>query len=322
VNYNGSKYIELCMKRILESSYQNIELIIIDNSSTDGSDELIKRLYYQYREIIPIKCFFLKRNYGPNVARNLGIKNARGELCLFIDHDAILTKDVIGEMVSFIVKRQDIAALQAKLLLLRKPEKIDTCGTYLTLFGFVTEPCSGKTAPICEKPLPVLGGRGVFMIKKSVLRKVGLFDETFFLGWDETELFWRIWLAGYKVFFVPQAIAYHARSSVVKLNYEGLKNGYKTFVKLLEAKNLFPICCLYSLAWIYLILKRLRREKNVISSFVEQIKHFVKELPNILVERKIVQKYVRKVSDGAYFPFIIATTPINELIKRANQLIS
>jgi GT2 family glycosyltransferase len=322
VNYNGSKYIELCMKRILESSYQNIELIIIDNNSTDGSDELIKKLYYQYREVIPIKCFFLKRNYGPNVARNLGIKNARGELCLFVDHDAILTKDVIGEMVSFIVKRHDIAALQAKLLLLKEPEKIDTCGTYLTLFGFVTEPCSGKPAHICEKPIPVLGGRGAFMIKKSVLKKVGLFDETFFLGWDETELFWRIWLAGYKVFFVPQAIVYHARSSIVKLNYEGLKNGYKTFVKLLEAKNLFPIFCLYSLAWIYLILKRLRREKNAISKFVEQIKHFVKEMPNILVKRKIVQKYVRKVSDGTYFPFIIAAISLNELIKRANQLIS
>jgi len=322
VNHNGRRYIEQCIRGIIESSYQNIELIVVDNGSTDGSDKAIKRLYQCYREVIPIKCFFLKRNYGPNVARNLGIRNARGELCLFVDHDAILTKDAITKMVSFIVKRHDIAALQAKLILLKEPGKIDTCGAYLTLFGFVIEPCSGKPTSTCEKPLPVLGGRGTFMVKKSVLRKVGLFDESFFLGWDETEFFWRIWLAGYKVLSFPQAVAYHARSSATKLNYEGFKNGCKTFIKLLEIKNLIPVFCIHTLAWVYLILKELRRDKGAIGKFVNQLKQLVEDLPDIFAKRRFVQKYIRKVSDKTYFPFIIATMPINEQIKRANRLIS
>ena len=294
----------------------------MDNGSTDDSDKVIKGLYQRYREVIPIKCFFLKKNYGPNVARNLGIRNSKGELCLFVDHDAILTKDAISKMVSLMVKRHDIAALQAKLILLREPEKIDTCGAYLTFFGFVMEPCSGKPSSTCEKPLPILGGRGTFMIKKSVLRKVGLFDESFFLGWDETELFWRIWLAGYKVLSFPQAISYHARSSATKLNYEGLKNGYKTSIKLLEIKNLIPIFCIYTLAWVYLILIKLRRDKCAIGKSMNQLKQLIEELPHIFAKRRFVQKYVRKVSDKTYFPFIIATMPIKEQIERARRLIS
>ena len=103
--YNVDKYLEECIESILKQDYRNIELILVDDGSTDNSKEIIKR----YAKIDNrIKAVFQK-NMGAPTARNKGIELATGEYILFFDSDDVLEENIISEMVSKI--EQDNADL-------------------------------------------------------------------------------------------------------------------------------------------------------------------------------------------------------------------
>lgn len=82
--YNAEKYIVSCLKSILCQSMKNIEIIVIDDKSTDTS---VKRVEYLACNDARIKLIPLKENSGPGIARNTGIKYASGKYCMFMDAD-------------------------------------------------------------------------------------------------------------------------------------------------------------------------------------------------------------------------------------------
>lgn len=94
-NYNSEKYIKKCLDSILEQSYKNIEIIIVDDLSTDNSLNIIKE-YNDKR----IKLIELKEKRYNGGTRNVGIDNATGEYILFVDcDDWLYCKDSIKEIV-------------------------------------------------------------------------------------------------------------------------------------------------------------------------------------------------------------------------------
>ena len=94
--YNVEKYIENCLLSIRFQSIENIEIIVVDDKSTDGSFEIVERLAHDDDRI---KLISLKENSGPGVARNTGIKYASGKYCMFMDADDMY---VDNESVEFI----------------------------------------------------------------------------------------------------------------------------------------------------------------------------------------------------------------------------
>ena len=94
--YNVEKYIENCLLSIRFQSIENIEIIVVDDKSTDGSFEIVERLAHDDDRI---KLISLKENFGPGVARNTGIKYASGKYCMFMDADDMY---VDNESVEFI----------------------------------------------------------------------------------------------------------------------------------------------------------------------------------------------------------------------------
>jgi glycosyltransferase involved in cell wall biosynthesis len=94
-NLNKGNYIKNAIESVLSQTYQNYELIIVDNGSTDGSLNLIQKYAAKYKKIL-----FVEENHrGPSAARNLGIERARGELIAFIDSDDIYHKDKLRQQV-------------------------------------------------------------------------------------------------------------------------------------------------------------------------------------------------------------------------------
>lgn len=83
-NYNKEKYIKKCLDSVLAQSYSNIEIIIVDDCSSDSSPEIIKEYQKKYENIITV---FLKKNGGVSHARNTGIEKANGEYITMIDSD-------------------------------------------------------------------------------------------------------------------------------------------------------------------------------------------------------------------------------------------
>src|SRR5690242_9081273 len=82
--YNAEDFIKSCMRSVLKTTYPNYEIIIVDDMSTDGTYEYIKKTYSHNKKIILVRN---QKNSGPSVTRNHGIKIAKGEYVAFIETD-------------------------------------------------------------------------------------------------------------------------------------------------------------------------------------------------------------------------------------------
>lgn len=101
--YNGSKYIEQCIISVLNQSYKNIEMIIIDDGSTDNSENIIRKYTNNFSFIKYIKS---SKNNGIWAARNIGIENAKGRFISFLDADDLYKKDKIKNQINFMLQNK------------------------------------------------------------------------------------------------------------------------------------------------------------------------------------------------------------------------
>ena len=92
--YNTAEYVEECIQSILSQSYKNIELILVNDGSTDGSGEICKKY-----ENLPNVQYIEKENSGVVEARKRGIEEARGEWIMFVDSDDLLLEDGVRQLV-------------------------------------------------------------------------------------------------------------------------------------------------------------------------------------------------------------------------------
>ena len=100
-SYNASLYLEEAVKSVVNQSYKNLELLIVDDCSTDDSRRVIDKLVKEYSMIIPI---FLENNSGAAIARNTGIENARGRYIAFLDADDVWLPSKIELQIQFMEK--------------------------------------------------------------------------------------------------------------------------------------------------------------------------------------------------------------------------
>lgn len=94
--YNASKYLSICVDSIVAQTYRNIEIIVVDDKSTDKSVALLKKYKQKFKNF---KLITLKKNQGVSHARNVGIEAATGDYFFFIDSDDFIDKDTINKMV-------------------------------------------------------------------------------------------------------------------------------------------------------------------------------------------------------------------------------
>jgi len=96
--YNAVKYVDAAIKSIIDQSYRNFELIIIDDGATDGTGEICQSYAKKYENIVYIK----QKNDGTCSARNRGISLAKGEYIAFLDHDDEYLKNYLEIMIGLI----------------------------------------------------------------------------------------------------------------------------------------------------------------------------------------------------------------------------
>jgi glycosyltransferase involved in cell wall biosynthesis len=101
--HNGKAKLPRCLETVMQSDYSNFEIVVVDDSSSDGTLEIARQ--YNCRAVR------LEKNSGPAVARNVGVQHARGEFILFIDDDVLVQSDTISKIVSTFRKNQGIVAM-------------------------------------------------------------------------------------------------------------------------------------------------------------------------------------------------------------------
>ena len=217
VNYNGKKYLEKCLKSLERIDYDNYEIILVDNNSTDDSIEFVKNTY---PSIIIIK---LEKNYGFAEPNNIGAKNAKGNFLLFLNNDTEVTPNFVTELVNAAKTDKQIAICQS--LLLKPNGEIDSSGDFLDTLG---RAYSSKIKPKSIKE--ILSARGAsLLVKREIFENLGGFDKEYFASFEDVDLGWRCWIAGYKVIVVPSSIVYHSGGQTIKelssvMSFHGVKN--------------------------------------------------------------------------------------------------
>lgn len=245
VSWNSQKFLPHCLESIYSQTFKDFSVIIIDNGSTDGSIEFIKKNYPQ--------AILLKnpKNLGFARANNQGLKLARGEYVLLCNTDIVLEKNFLDKIIETIKKDQNIASVGGKLLKaewrqeeLPTPQKtaiIDSRGIALKKSHQIIE--IGANEPdqkLNVSETEVFGISGALVLyRRSALEAIKYqdeyFDENFFSYKEDVDLSWRLRLAGYTARVNQTAIAYHFRS----ISWDKARSLRSKFFNQLSYKNHF-----------------------------------------------------------------------------------
>ena len=215
INFNGLTYLnDILIKNlesILNSDYKNFEILYIDNNSTDNSISHIKKYFGSHQKIQMIP---LKENSGTAKAKNIGIRNSRGEFMLFMNNDIILEKNTISKMVLAMNTNPKIGIVGCKLVL--PSRNVQTEGElfpgYTTkLLSFIcSDTWRRKIIHNIRKHNRVdwVTGAAV-LIKKEMLLSINGYDENYFMFCEDVDLAYRAKKAGYKVICIRDGRALH-----------------------------------------------------------------------------------------------------------------
>jgi GT2 family glycosyltransferase len=223
INRNGKEITKNCIDALLPQKFK--ELIIVDNDSTDGSDQLYKS--FNDKRIIIVKN---KSNKGYAEANNQGYKKSTGKFVVFLNNDTIPLKDFLRPLLQYLEEHNRVAAVQPIILF---PDKtIDSVGSYLTPTGFLYHRAHRQKPTIknCQ-PAFVYTLKGACMVwKREVLEHIGIFDESYFAYFEETELCNRALRAGYQLAFVP-------KTAIIHLGGFTSNSMDQTFIQFFNTKN-------------------------------------------------------------------------------------
>ena len=217
VNYNGKELLQKCLDSLLKVNYDNFEIILVDNNSTDGSVEFITK---NYPSLIIIK---LDSNKGFAEPNNVAAKISKGKYLLFLNNDTVVTPNFISEMVKVMETDKKIAVCQS--LLLKPDGSVDSSGDFIDHLGVVY---NSKTK--IDEIREVSSARGASMLVRSdIFEKLDGFDQKFFITFEDVDLCWRSWILGYRVLIIPTSIVYHEGGITIKkikseIAFHGFKN--------------------------------------------------------------------------------------------------
>ena len=212
VNYNGKHLLKTILDSIKNSYFRNYETIIVDNKSSDGSLEFVKKNYKN------VKLVENKTNLGYS-GINSALKYCRGKYILFLNNDMEIEKNCIGNLVKVLESDNSIGMTAPKLVNYYNKNLISG-GTWLSR-AFYNGHFKVKSR---DRTIPYLG---VGLIRKSIVNTYGyLFDPDYFIYGEDVDLGLRIRLLKKRVVFVSDAVAYHMHAATTTQNIKSSKTTY------------------------------------------------------------------------------------------------
>lgn len=252
LNYNGKDSIKSCLDSVYKSDYPNYELIMVDNSSKDGSFELAKKLYSRAHFILNAD------NIGFAAGNNVAIRFALEKMADYIfllNNDALIKETTLSRLVEDAEKspKQGIFSPVVK----GSAGKIWFAGGSINWLKMKTVHSFKTKANIPYETGYVTGC--AMLINKDVFREVGLLDEKYFLYYEDADFCLRARKKGFKVAVNPDAVAYHFEKS--ESNLES-KTYWLVLSGIIFFKTHTPVILKPWLNF-YLLLRRLKNWRDV-----------------------------------------------------------
>jgi GT2 family glycosyltransferase len=198
VSWNRKDLIVKAVESLLEQNYPALEIIVVDNGSTDGSQDLL-------RNLPEVQLIENKRNIGASAARNQGTRLARGDYIVYMDSDAELrTPGTLSTLVQYMEDNPDTAG--ASGIFFKDPELTEL---------WCWSPCMDwegnhdLQASLSQKPNPPVLTTCFVIFRHHALKEIGGFDEFFFYLYEDADVCYRLRKRGYRLYVDPKIQIFH-----------------------------------------------------------------------------------------------------------------
>jgi len=315
-NWNGKESIKACLDSLLTQVHK-AHIIVVDNGSIDGSLELIRKHYPNIDLIIN------HSNLGFAAGVNQGIKKAieldLDYVALFND-DAVADKNWLGCLVESFEGNTQVGIATCKFMTIDK-QHFDSTGDQYTIWGLPfprgrDEIVSNKYDNLTDV-FGASGGASIYRIK--MLKQIGLFDQDFFAYYEDVDISFRAQLAGWKIKYVPDSIAYHqigASSSKIKgfTTYQTMKNLPWIIVKDVPMRLIPTVVPRFKLAYFSFVISAFQRKQGRYA--LKGLIISLALMPKKLIQRRSIQKN-RKVTLEYINSILVHDLPDNATKLRA-----
>lgn len=228
VNYNGRCHLPRCLDSLLSDGITNVEIIVVDNASSDGSDDLVAHDYPQVRLIRS------RENLGFGGANNLAASQAQGRYLAFLNPDTVVTTGWLDALITALEEQPQAGLATSQILLLDQPGRVNAAGNEMHLSGLTLCRGLGDAAGCWQQGDRVTAVSGAaFVMRRSLFAELNGFDADYFMYFEDTDLSLRARLLGYDCRYVPGSVVYHEyqlRFGPHKTYYEE-RNRYVTLLK-------------------------------------------------------------------------------------------
>ena len=242
VNYNGKHLLEKNLQSVVDTEYEDFEIIVVDNASVDGSIEYLRKNF-------PIvKIVESKDNLGFGRGNNLGVKEYPNfDAYLFLNNDVSVPEDWLGKLVVTLQEKNDAGAVGPKILYSK--EKLGNDGRIINSAGIYVDKHfmpydrydkenDNTKFTIVEEVDAIMGG--AFLIRRDVFEKTGGFNPKMFLYYEDIDLSLRIRDLGYKIYYNGNAEVYHdhmASSKKLGMRKRNIMNMQNRFRSIISRKG-------------------------------------------------------------------------------------
>jgi GT2 family glycosyltransferase len=264
--FNGRTLLERCLRALERQTYSDFRAVVVDDCSSDDTREMLRR------EFPNVTLIALERNRGFAAAANAGMDAGASELVALLNNDAEPVETWLAELVSALEHYPDAAAVTSKLLLATKRDHIHSAGDTFSRWGVagnrgVWERDQGQY----DTEEEVFGAcAAAALYRRSALLHVAsvdraVFDSDFVMYCEDVDLNWRLRLLGYRIIYVPTAVAHHHLSATGGgrlASYYVARNNFGVLAKNLPGRLLPSILPRFVFAQVLSFLGALMRARE------------------------------------------------------------
>lgn len=217
-NYNGISFLDACLRSVSEQTEIDPEVIVVDNGSTDGSQEYIEEHFPNCRLVR------LDKNYGFCRAVNEGIDRATSPYVILLNNDTEVLPDFAVRLWKAIRADKKRFSCAACMLQYQDRDVLDNAGDFYCALGWGIARGKGRPASFFETEEKIFSScAGAAIYRKALVKKLGGFDEAHFAYLEDMDISWRAKIHGYENWYVPEAKVFHMGSATSGSRYNPFK---------------------------------------------------------------------------------------------------
>lgn len=249
VTFDSGRFIRRCLESVLDQQYERVEVIVVDNASTDGTCDILERFEERCRVV------YNEENIGFAAAQNQAIAMARGDWVLTLNPDVLLLSNFVERLMRTAELDPLAGTVCGKLLLadaafdLEGRQRLDSTGMYFTpMLRHKDRGCLETCGGHYRRHEYVFGATAAAACyRREMIADISVegefFDADFFAYREDADVAWRAQLLGWKCIFDPKAVGYHVRKLrpgmrselPASINMHSVKNRF-----LMRIKNITP----------------------------------------------------------------------------------